>query len=257
MQVMMKDKKRFLVAGLALPSITGVAVYWWTGNAAFAVAMALIPAGWEVIRLYITYEVGVQKFFLTILGRRLKAASLPTVYHEGKVASVLVPLLNSILDDGGTLVIMAGDGFSICAPDYSWPNDLQDFLRKGCEVFQYATSPTDEADRVFKKIKGEWPKSFHYRKLAEPSNIKDVDAKRLLVGLATLHPTYAFNDKGEKMLWIERYHPPQSTTANGCEFYGPEDLSINPEPFIAFQEIIDRAWSVTKSVHADETQSLA
>ena len=254
-----KEKGRTLVGGVVVPVTTGVLIYWWTQDVFFAACIAFIPLGWEVIRLYVEYEAALKKGLFTLLARhegrssahwRYQAATLPRVYSDANVESILTPKLQAVLFNGGTLVTVAGDGYSIHAEEYEWIDKLQGLLNDHCIVYQYAAAPTDKANAEFTALQSAWPDSFHYRKLASPCLVQNEEDRFLLDTLATLHPTYAIGSNGERMLWVERFHGAQATMASGCEFYSQEDLKINPSPFNAYQSMVDRAWAITQTTQA-------
>ena len=251
------DKRRTLIGAIVVPSATGALILWWTQNGVFAVCMASIPFAWELIRLYVEHETTFKKkvyvFFANhgVLPSKdwlRRSASLPRVYPRANVESILTPRLQEVLKDGGTLVTVAGDGYSIHAENYAWSDKILTFLRSGCSVYQYAAAPNDKADAKFRDLEREWSDSFHYRRLASPQQIRDKNDRFLIATLATFHPTYAVGCNGEKILWVERFHPAQSTEATGCTFYSQEDLEINPSPFNEFETILNRAWAITKDV---------
>lgn len=170
-------------------------------------------------------------------------------WRTATVAYDLIPYLDALLHgDRCKLVITGNDAYALTLPDYPWGRFLRACLEeKRCSVIWYVSCLNEDADRELRKLHDDHNGAFEYRRLADPDIIVDPADKQLLTVLQDLHPTLAWNpDTGAKMMWVEGYHPPRSTYASNCDYYGPDLLEKNAEEFEFYRQQLDRAWQITK-----------
>ena len=272
---------------ISAPVIAWIFVHWQTKDVAFAFWMASIPASWAVIHIYQLCDTAIRKRFYAgksrvlfqtaaiaspLVGRlvkkdwvasleessnsaKLAAAKIPTLYGHARIRTKLTNKLEAILKSNGAhLVITGGDGYPIHAAGYGWRTDIESLLENDCSVVQYVSEPTAQADDIFKKMEQKYDK-FEYRPLARPSEVKDEEVRHVISTLRTYHPTIAWNEAGEKMLWLERYHPPMATVATGCSYYSPDDLALYSELFSQFQSLLDLVWEHSRAVYQESPPS--
>lgn len=232
--------------------------------------LGVVPVGWLLLSVVPWRYADVRKAALRCLGFTERAARIPSRQSAAFIARSLTRKLEPVLADGGTLVLVGGDGHAICATEphpilrykrrpYPWREHVERLLLKGCRIIQYVVDPTASAMAAFRELEhgelrhvagnsaAERLGSFEVRELGLPRGTGDVEGRRLIRGLATQHPSFAVSaDGSRKMLWLERYHAPLSTTAIGCEYYSPEDLSVDPEPYDRFGRVVARAWALTQ-----------
>lgn len=232
---------------------------------------SVVPVAWLLISSLQSQYALVKKVALNRLGFPEVAARIPSTQSAAFIARSLTRKLKPVLADGDTLVLVGGDGHAICASEphpilrykkrpYPWRQHVEQMLLNGCHIIQYVVNPTAAALAAFRELElgqlkhlnaengaAERLGSFEIRKLGLPRGTDDVEGRRLIRGLATQHPSFAMSaDGSRKMLWLERYHAPLSTTAIGCEYYSPDDLRVDPEPFDRFGRVVARAWALTQ-----------
>lgn len=217
-----------------------VAVFYSTGSWVLVGCTALVLVGWTVI--YWRYS------------RSDRRGSRSTRYWStATVAYNLIPYLDDFLGKEGeqgefVLVITGGDAHSMVAADYPWKEFLEECLREErCSITWYVSHPEKKAEALLQEFENRYSKTFNYRCLADPNSIADQKDKELLVTLQSFHPTLAWNNKtGDKMMWIEGYHPPESTNAFNCHYYDPDFLKKDGDDFEFYHEQIKRAWKITE-----------
>lgn len=251
----------FLIVGLyATEKGAGYLILW------------VVPAGWLLASFVRTQHANVTKFVLDKLGFAERAARTPSRKSEAFIARSLTKKLEPVLANGGTLVLVGGDGYAIYANEphpilryrkrpYPWRRHVEQLLVNGCNIVQYIVSPTEAAMAAFGELEqgsfmyvdacvepGRQRGSLEVRVLRLPSNNRnDAEGARLIKGLATQHPSFAVSKDGkQRMMWLERYHAPLSTTAIGCEYYSPSDLRLCPEPYERYGRVVARAWALTQ-----------
>ena len=244
--------------GTGVVYLVSVSVFHiWAGDMEFAMWLAATPAGWVVIWACIAHGEMLKKAFYLALGDKQRASQFPSeILRVAKVANDLKSKLDQVLFHGGTLTVLGGDGYSICAPYYPWRKNVEEILDRGCTVVQYVVDPLPSADAVFRKISEERGEKFQYRPLGSPSSVSNTAGSRLLSSLMTFHPTLASSaDGSRKALWIERYHPPKSTTAYDCVYYSPDDLEHNATLYFEMEKLMETAWQVSR--HSDNDNGLS
>ena len=248
---------------LSLLAATGVCIviiYAWNNGAGYLMVL-LVPLSWVAVDCGYQYASNIKKGLLVFQSHCLRlmrkdeysedilrqAAAMPWALPTATIEKNLKKKLGQVLAEGGTLVIMGGDGYPVAAPGYGWGRHLREFLSRGCVITQYVVDPTDEADQTFRSLAEEFTGDagdgygrFLYKRLSVPES-NDQDGRRLVEGLMTFHPTLASNDQGDRMLWIEGYHPPRSTRAVACEYYSPKDLAIVADSYLECESMLKAA----------------
>lgn len=217
-----------------------VGVFYSTDSSVLVGWTALVLVGWTVI--YWRYS------------RSDRRGSCSTRYWPtATVAYNLIPYLDDFLgkrrEQGAfDLVITGGDAHSMVAAGYPWKRFLEECLREErCSITWYVSQPDKKADALLQKLEEKYSKTFNYRCLADPNSIAEQKDKDLLLTLQSFHPTLAWNRQtGDKMMWIEGYHPPKSTDAFNCHYYGPDLLKKDDGGFEFYLEQINRAWEITE-----------
>ena len=234
-----------------------VIIYAWNNGAGYLTVL-LVPLSWVAVDYFYQRASNIKKSTLFFQAHCLrlmrmdafsanilrKASSMPLAHSTATIEKNLKKNLDQVLAEGGTLVITGGDGHPVAAPGYRWHDHLREFLKRGCAITQYVVHPTDEADRIFQALAEEFTGDacgrFVYKRLSVPEP-NDQDGRRLVEGLMTFHPTLASNDHGDRMLWIEGYHPPRSTRAVACEYYSPKDLAVVADPYLECENMLKMA----------------
>ena len=230
--------------------------------------LCVVPAGWLLLSFVQAQHTNVKKFVLYKMGFVERAARTPSRKSVAFIARSLTKKLKPVLAGGGTLVLVGGDGYAIYADEphpilrykrrpYPWRKHVEQMLADGCDIIQYVVNPTELAMAAFGEIERGCfklgvktdgaPGTFEVRELRLPAKANNVEGARLIRGLATQHPSFAVSKDGEqRMMWLERYHAPSSTTAIGCEYYSPRDLENFPEPYERYGRVVARAWALTQ-----------
>lgn len=120
-----------------------------------------------------------------------------------------------------------------------------------CSVVQYVSRPSQDAERRLASLEDKYGEAFECRRLADPQEIGDPEARKLLEILEHFHPTLAWNPAtGAKMMWVEGYHPLGSTYASNCDYYAPDFLEQDARDFELYHNKLELAWEVTKKHQA-------
>lgn len=139
----------FLIVGLyATEKGAGYLILW------------VVPAGWLLASFVRTQHANVTKFVLDKLGFAERAARTPSRKSEAFIARSLTKKLEPVLANGGTLVLVGGDGYAIYANEphpilryrkrpYPWRRHVEQLLVNGCNIVQYIVSPTEAAMAAF------------------------------------------------------------------------------------------------------------
>ena len=181
----------------------------------------------------------------------------PTVHYDtATIANSLIPHLKSFMEGGRaakpcTLVITGSDCHPMTEGDYPWRQFLCASLDKGhCHVIQYISDGNHGAVSILERLQAQYPTNFEYRRLANPDAVHDPADRELVEALRTFHPTLAWRGDGDenddKLMWIESYHPPESTMAYGCDYYSPDTLRDRHDEFDFYREKLKHAWEVSQ-----------
>ena len=165
------------------------------------------------------------------------------------IAFDLIPRLDKFLTSRCRLVIVGSDCHPITIKKYPWRDFMERCLRdKQCKVIQYVSHGEHESSSFLNDLEEKFPGLFERRELVDPERISKVSDRKLIEALQTFHPTLAWNDyTGEKVMWIERYHPPNSQYAYGCDYYDAKALKEREEGFTFYQDKLEEAWNITQA----------
>lgn len=226
--------------------VLAVGVFLPTENATVALCLACIPL--VAICALLPEEAELRRAWWRVINDE-RAVTTPRTISSASIISSLEEKMSLVLANGGHAVIMGGDAYPVGKAGYRWRGYIEELLDRGCKLTQYVVAPTDEAKKVLDELQSYAEKrsgEFCCRQLADPSTVVDENDRHLIGMLATYHPTLVWNDKGEKMLWIESHHPANSTVAYGCEYYSPECLAAKSKPFDDKMDLLNRAWAATE-----------
>lgn len=236
----------------------GVSIYIFTvTNDVFVTSWAiLVLIAWTVIFLW--RSVGIDKRLHAIFGRFPKWLDMSngdyrddcTTFHRetATIAYDLIPHLDKFLDHSCKLVVTGNDCHATIIPEYPWRDFLESCLKdKGCHIIQYVSHGSHDADSFLWNLEKKYPEQFDRRQFVDPDLVEDQKDRELIKTLEVLHPTLAWNEEtGERVLWIERYHPNKSEFAYGCDFYDAKAIERDSRGFEFFRERLERAWTVTR-----------
>ena len=226
----------YIIVWVVGTSVVCGAVFFSTGSSLLVSCTALLLIGWTGIYWHHSHS----------------DRHVPYSTHHRRTATVaydLIPYLDAFLHgDRCKLVITGNDAYALTQPDYPWGEFLTACLEeKRCSVIWYVSCLNEAADRELRKLQDDHDGAFECRRLADPDIIFDPADKQLLTDLQDFHPTLAWDpDTGTKMMWIEGYHPPGSTYASNCDYYGPDLLENNADEFEFYRQQLERAWTITK-----------
>ena len=228
--------------------ILAIGAFLQIENAVVALLLACIPIVSACMLL--PDEAELKRLWWRVTKSR-RALTTPEFIGDASIISSLEEKMDRVLANGGHAVIMGGDGYPVGDTKYPWREYIEKLLDRGCKLTQYVIALTAEAQKAFDELQTYAEKGrgeFRYRQLANPSEVVDENDRHLIGMLATYHPTLAWNDKGERMLWLESRHPAKSTVAFGCKYYSPECLEAERKPFDDKMDLLDRAWIATEGV---------
>ena len=255
-------------AYVVVPLLATGAVCWVVYTVVYSVTANLYLAWWTVLVLVVwaaLFSQNVDLFIRSALRRtgvsqNVDGKPIPTRhFQKATIAFDLVPRLESFLSDSSTpesctLMITGSDCYPLTLPeeDYPWKRLLTEILEKNrCRVVQYVSHGKHPADNILQELQQEYPDRFEYRQLLNPELVSDPGDRELLRALHTFHPTLAWKGRGEKddekMMWVERYHPPASSEAFSCDYYDAQALMRNSDAFDFFRERLDAVWAITQS----------
>ena len=238
---------RLIATVLCVVSVA-IVIYLPVANAKVTLCLACIPM--VFVLMMFPDQTELRRLWWRMTGDE-RAATAPESIATASIISILRPKMDRVLAAGGEAIIVGGDGYPAGDTSYPWFNYVKDLLDRGCKLTQYVVAPTEEAKRAFEQLQSHAKKTqqgeFHYRQLADPSKVADENDRHLIGMLTTYHPTLAWNDKGERMLWLESHHPASSTSAFGCKYYSPECLAADRRPFDEKVALLRTAWAATEN----------
>jgi hypothetical protein len=162
--------------------------------------------------------------------RRRHAAKLEhVILPRATIAHDLAPKLRKFLQARPTIYVTAGDGHPLTtAKIYPWFRFIRDALECGGKIY-YIVADAEQRDRVsLSKAASKLTtkrSGFHLHFL----NPKSVNAEERQIAdtFRTFH-VLLIEAGPDRAMWIEAYHPANSTVAYGCEFVPPELAATDP-----------------------------
>jgi hypothetical protein len=148
--------------------------------------------------------------------------------------------LSHFLAESATLYIIGGNGYALTRWLYPWRWFLKRALRKKCTIHYLLTTAEWNAGDKLSKIKhdleaGTEGKIEFY---LVSSDRVDAGDRKLVESLRTFHPLL-FETDDKRVMWIEDYHPENSTVAYACEFV-PPNKAAHDKRFDRYKEILAR-----------------
>lgn len=168
---------------------------------------------------------GSAESFLTRLNRWRNAAKMEhVVLPRATIARDLAPKLRTFLPYKPTFYITAGDGHPLTTRKiYPWPSFIREALECGSRIYYLVADATvrDKAallQRANELRVGNTGELHFY--FLDPLSIEP-DDEELVDTFRTFH-VVLIGTHTARAMWIEAYHPANSTVAYGCEFVPPE-----------------------------------
>jgi len=189
------------------------------------------------VALYVTFVIlGSFPSLLSRIRRYRQSGRLDSTYYpRATIAYDLVPKLEAFLNGKapGKFYISGADGYPLITQKrrllpkflrYPWAGFVGDMIKSGSEV-NYILTQTDARDekrlRNFKAKFGKNQGDGTLNLCLVSAERADDEDKELLEYLQTSHVVLV-EAENERVMWIEGYHPADSTVAYACEFVAPD-----------------------------------
>lgn len=155
----------------------------------------------------------------------LKYRRQETVFPEAYISKTLCPLIDHHIHGKTVLRITGHDGYSIPKENYDWLTYMEIWLKRGCHISYLLFDPSDDAVSKLKELACSHSKQLTIYHVPAEKKAANAKEQQLLEDLRTFHFLLAENPR---FIWLERYHPSNSTTAYDCELVHPGPAEVDP-----------------------------
>jgi hypothetical protein len=178
---------------------------------------------------------------------RMRDESLESCrYSVATIAKNLAPKLKRLTTEdrdfsSPTLYIVGGDGYPLWTEDdYPWRGGLKDVLKNGGVIHYLLTNPSSIVMAKLSRVKSELESGtegkVHFYFVS--SELVDETDQAVIESLRTFHPML-IEGESKRAMWVEGYHPANSTVAYSCKFTSPDEAKTDPD-YDRYKEVILR-----------------
>jgi hypothetical protein len=143
---------------------------------------------------------------------------------EAALTTKLIPRFKAFVTAKSELFIVGGDGaYMQKKRGEDFMRCLEHWLKIGCKISYTLVCPHNESVTVLRRLSARYPSFSLYLLSATCDMAPGLEA--LIDKYRTFHPVLLQTADGERVMWIEHYHPPDSELAFDIEFIAPEQAA--------------------------------